>query len=74
MRRTSPTSGENEGEEYEISPTDGELRRNKRKQQENKRLTKIQILEIQQMIEADRRQLEEKKDMEVEERDKIRVS
>ncbi|VDL88611.1 unnamed protein product [Schistocephalus solidus] len=65
-------SVENEGEEYEISPTDGELRRNKRKQQENKQLTKMQILEIQQMIEADRRQLEEKKDMEVEERDKIR--
>uniref|UniRef100_A0A0X3P6A1 Kinesin-like protein n=1 Tax=Schistocephalus solidus TaxID=70667 RepID=A0A0X3P6A1_SCHSO len=65
-------SVENEGEEYEISPTDGELRRNKRKQQENKQLTKTQILEIQQMIEADRRQLEEKKDMEVEERDKIR--
>lgn len=43
------------------------------KKRSEKKLSKEQILEIESMINADRRKLEEQKDMEVEQRDKIKV-
>lgn len=70
-----PASGlDSEGEEFEISAEGDELRRQKRKTPDSKKLTKEQISEIQKTIEDDRRQLKEQKDMEVHERDKIKVS
>ncbi len=58
---------EESGDEEEVKKT------KKPKPKKEKKLTKEQIAEIETMIDNDRRKLEEQKDMEVDQRDKIKV-
>ncbi len=58
---------EESGDEEEVKKA------KKPKPKKEKKLTKEQIAEIETMIDNDRRKLEEQKDMEVDQRDKIKV-
>ncbi|VDP96194.1 unnamed protein product, partial [Trichobilharzia regenti] len=58
---------------YASSGVDSQEKRDRKLKQNTAKLSKQKMAEIQRMIEADRRKLEEQKDMAVEERNRIQV-
>ncbi|CAH8530819.1 unnamed protein product [Heterobilharzia americana] len=71
---TNAEDGEGDADEDDddvIVGPDGQERRVNKSKQSSKKLSKQKMAEIQRMIEADRRKLEEQKDMALEERNRV---